>query len=160
MKLFYLLTIVMFSYSILLSQENGSVSEQKIPLFEAGVILGEPVGLNIKYWYSELSAADFGAAWSFTENGIVEIFSNFLVHFFRLKNDYGLFPFFSGAGIALRIGNDWFFGAQVPIGAEWLTAKVPFSVTGQIAPQWQLVPKNRFVMSGGLAIRLTFGTVR
>ena len=37
--------------------------------WELGVILGEPTGLSAKYWMSQETALDFGAAWSFKGDG-------------------------------------------------------------------------------------------
>lgn len=160
MKLIFLSLITLFLHSGLFGQENNDEPVTEVPLFEAGVLLGEPVGISIKYWYSKISAADLGAAWSFTENGIFEIFADYLIHFLHIETDYGLFPIFTGPGLTLRIGNDWFFGAQLPVGTEWIIKTIPFTITAEIIPQWQLIPENKFVMAGGLALRLRFGTVR
>lgn len=37
------------------------------PVFEIGALLGEPIGLSMKFWHSTLTATDVAAAWSFTE---------------------------------------------------------------------------------------------
>ena len=134
-----------------------TVHAQNIPKFEFGVILGEPLGFSAKLWYTQRTAADIAAAWSFTENGIFEVYADFLVTPLLLKD--GALPLYIGLGPALRIGNDWFLGARLPIGVEYLFPKLPLSIFGEVAPQWQLIPDNKFVLSGGLGIRLTFGSV-
>ena len=143
--------------SVILFALVFTVQAQNIPRFEFGVILGEPLGFSAKLWYTQRTAADVAAAWSFTENGIFEVHADYLVSPFLLKD--GTLPLYIGLGPTLRIGNDWFLGARLPIGAQYLFQKLPLSIFGEVAPQWQLIPDNKFVLSGGLGIRLTFGSV-
>ena len=131
-----------------------------IPLFEIGLLLGEPLGVSAKYWYGERSAIDAAVAWSFTEEGIFEVHADYLLHPLLRTLENGTLPVYIGLGPALRIGEDWFLGGRLPIGVQYLFETFPLSIFGEIAPQWQLLPDNEFVLSGGIGIRLAFGSVR
>lgn len=137
----------------------GLPSAQERPKFEIGALLGEPVGISAKYWYGRRTALDGAAAWSFTEDGVFAVHADYLIHPLTLDYENGTLPLYIGAGPAVRIGDDWFIGGRLPIGAQYLFENVPVSIFGEVAPQWQLLPDNRFVLSGGLGVRLTFGSV-
>ena len=132
------------------------------PRFEIGVLLGEPINLSVKYWTTTITAINGAAGWSFTEDGLFETHLDFLLHPFNIQAITGgaNFPLYIGPGLGLRIGDDWFLGARLPIGAEYIIRGLPLSIFGEIAPQWQFIPDNDFVLSGGIGIRLTFGQVQ
>ncbi len=144
------------------TQAQDTVILRPTPRFEIGALLGEPIGLSLKFWHGTITATDLSAAWSFTENGIFQLHLDFLIHPFNLRviTNGNNFPLYIGAGLAVRIGDDWFLGARVPIGVEYLFNSFPISLFGEVAPQWQFVPDDDFVLSGGVGIRLIFGSIK
>ena len=132
------------------------------PRFEIGVLLGEPIGISAKFWHGTITATDAAAAWSFTEDGLFEFHVDFLIHplNLRLLGAGGNFPLYTGPGLAARVGNEWFFGVRIPIGAQYIFKELPVTLFGEIAPQWQFIPDDTFVLSGGAGIRFKFGSIK
>lgn len=139
------------------SEENTNIYTSEIPDFEMGVIIGEPLGVTLKWWNSRRSAFDIAAAWSFTENGIFEIYANYLFHYLFLKND--LMPLYVGIGGSFRIDGDSFIGARFPLGVEYFVPGLPLSLYAEAGPIWQFAPRNEAIGMGGVGIRVTFGTL-
>ncbi|NLG17739.1 MAG: hypothetical protein GX556_10450 [Fibrobacter sp.] len=137
---------------------QSALAQSKIPRFEAGILLGEPLGLSVKLWYNQFSAADASVAWSFTENGVFEVHADYILHFLKFDFENGVLPIYIGLGPALRIGNEWFIGGRLPVGLSYIFDRLPISLFGEIAPQWQLLPGNKFVLSGGAGIRIALGS--
>ena len=48
----------------------------------AGIILGEPTGVSLKYWLTETSALDAGFTWSFVDENAFQIQADYLIHNF------------------------------------------------------------------------------
>lgn len=166
MKKCFFTAIVLFASLHLQAQDtlpspDTTVTVEPPPRFEIGVLLGEPMNLSVKYWTSTITAINGAAGWSFTENGLFEAHLDFLLHPFNIRVITGgaNFPVYIGPGLGLRIGDDWFLGARLPIGLEYIVNGLPISIFGEVAPQWQFIPDNDFVLSGGIGIRLTFGHV-
>ncbi|MFP4417637.1 MAG: hypothetical protein ACLFSB_10240 [Chitinispirillaceae bacterium] len=133
--------------------------DRNVPLFEFGVLLGEPLGLSAKWWHSTVRAWDFAAAWSFTEDGLFEVHTDYLFHIIYPAIDAGELPIYTGLGFALRIGNEWFMGPRIPVGVEYIFERLPLAVFGEVVPQYQLLPDNTFVLSGGVGFRIALGQV-
>ncbi|NLD99270.1 MAG: hypothetical protein GX640_05300, partial [Fibrobacter sp.] len=125
-------------------------------------VLGEPTGLSAKFWHGTITATDLAAAWSFSENGLFELHIDFLLHPFNLRvfGAGGNIPLFIGPGFSARIGDEWFLGIRLPVGIEYIFNSVPFTVFAEVAPQWQFIPDDKFVLSGGAGIRIKFGSVQ
>ncbi len=132
------------------------------PRFEIGILLGEPIGVSLKFWHGTITATDAAVAWSFTENGLFEFHFDFLIHPLNLRifGMGGNAPVYIGVGPAVRVGNEWFIGARVPIGLEYIFRVLPVSLFGELVPQWQFIPDNTFVFGGGAGIRLKFGSIK
>ncbi|HEX2959732.1 MAG TPA: hypothetical protein VHO70_23045 [Chitinispirillaceae bacterium] len=159
MKYFTMISLLLFLLSPCKAQDT--ILRTPTPRFEIGVVLGEPVGVSAKFWHGTITATDITAAWSFTENGLFEFHIDFLLHLLNLRiiGAGGNSPVYIGAGPAVRIGNEWFLGARVPIGVEYIFRVLPIALFGEIAPQWQFIPDNMFVFGGGAGIRFKFGSI-
>ncbi|MFW5813280.1 MAG: hypothetical protein ACOCXC_03045 [Fibrobacterota bacterium] len=142
--LFALFTLMLHSLSISQNRE--------IPEYELGMLLGEPTGISAKYWFNEQLAVDAALAWSFGE-GFLGIYADYLYHPIRLGNR----PFYIGAGVSLRAGQDWFAGIRFPIGAETFTDWLPVSFFAEFAPRLELIPPGAGFGGGG-GIRWNWGT--
>lgn len=159
MKYFTIALLVFILQSDVEAQDTVLIAPT--PRFEIGVLLGEPIGVSAKFWHGTITATDLAAAWSFTENGLFELHFDFLIHPLNLRifGMGGNSPVYTGAGLAARVGNEWFFGARVPIGVEYIFSALPITLFGEIVPQWQFIPDDTFVFGGGAGIRLKFGSV-
>ncbi len=128
---------------------------QEIPRFEAGVILGEPIGLSAKLWLDRRSAIDAAVAWSFVDEGRFEIHGDYLFHF--LYPDIpGELPVYFGLGAAVYIRDESFVGARLPIGVSYLFENAPLSAFLEAAPLVEFHPGAEFGFSGGIGLRLAF----
>lgn len=149
---------ILFVLLTLQSLPCGQQAFPVIPRFEFGAYLGQPIGLSAKYWFNSLNAVDIVSAWSFTEDGIFELDADYLLHYFPQLTK-GEIPLYVGVGAGFRIGDDWFIGARFPIGAEYIFENFPISVFAEVSPQWQIDPDSKFVVGGGVGIRVTLGRV-
>lgn len=133
---------------------SGYVSNGK---FGLGIELGEPTGLNGKWFYNSNRALDFGVG-ALYHNFYVDgdgfhIYLDHLWHPLQLVNnqDFKL-PFYIGVG-----GRLWFFnyrcpggcdsatlfGIRVPIGLDFDLNKVPLDIFGQIVPTFDFYRNYR-----------------
>jgi hypothetical protein len=133
---------------------------------ELGVILGEPTGLSAKYWTTTNTALDFGAAWSFGEDGNFHLHCDYLYHNYNIfKVEEGSLPLYFGIGGRVRFENDHSIidghhgtrvGLRLVLGIEYLVAAYPMSVFFEVAPIVDLAPATEGSMNGGLGIRYVF----
>ena len=133
--------------------------------WELGVILGEPTGLSAKYWMTANTALDFGAAWSFGEDGNFHLHCDYLFHNFDIfKVDQGSLPLYFGIGGRVRFEDDHpleehhgtHVGIRLVLGIEYLVEEYPMSIFFEVAPIVDLAPSTDGSMNGGLGIRYVF----
>jgi hypothetical protein len=126
--------------------------------WELGVILGEPTGLSAKYWMSGTNALDFGAAWSFEEDGNFHLHCDYLYHNYDIfKVDQGELPLYFGIGGRVRFeGDDSRIGLRLVLGLEYLVDAYPMSVFFEVAPIVDFAPETEASLNGGLGIRYVF----
>jgi hypothetical protein len=127
--------------------------------FGIGVILGAPTGLSMKYWLSNVTAVDLGAAWSFQNPGSFQLNSDFLFHkfdLFPIKN--GELPLYFGAGGSLDIPTqgDTRFGLRLPVGIAYEFRDMPIEVFAEVAPIVDLTPATQLRWNGGVGVRFYF----
>lgn len=146
-----LLAILFFLASNVSPQELP----ERVPRYEAGVIIGQPTGLSAKYWVSRLTAFDAALAWSFA-NGALEIHTSLLYHLFYIDVDRDSFPAYLGLGPVFYLRDDTAIGARIPIGITYLFEDVPISLFLEIAPVIEIIPESDIEISGGTGIRIVF----
>jgi hypothetical protein len=84
--------------------------------FGLGIMLGEPTGLSAKYWMNEKNAIAGGLAWSLSHDYLY-VHADYLIHNNKLINVSGTtLPFYYGLGASVGLGDDFHFGARIPIG--------------------------------------------
>jgi hypothetical protein len=160
---FVLLVVLIGSWAAPAAAAGGVDSRT----WELGVILGEPTGLSAKYWTSTNTAIDFGAAWSFGNDGNFHLHCDYLYHNFDIfKVDEGSLPLYFGIGGRVRFEDDdphdgddnhgTRVGLRLVLGLEYLVEAYPMSVFFEIAPIVDLVPATEGSMNGGLGIRYVF----
>jgi hypothetical protein len=125
-----------------------------------GVVLGEPTGVNFKYWISQSSAVDGGAAWSIGKHDSLELYADYLSHRFDLfKAKTGKLPLHFGLGGRLVLedeDDDSRLGVRIPIGLSYLLVDEPLEFFLEIAPILDLVPETKFDLNGGIGVRYYF----
>lgn len=127
--------------------------------FGIGVIFGEPTGLTAKWWTTKNTAFDFGAAWSFSENGNLHLYADYLFHNFGLFDvSKGTLPVYLGLGARMlfRENADDKIGVRLPIGIEYYFADWPLAVFGEVVPILDLTPETKGDISGGIGVRFYF----
>lgn len=159
----YLLLIALSTYPQLLDAQTL----QEPHRFGLGVILGEPLGPNAKYFLTKEQAIDVGLAYSFEE--FFMTYGDYIFHFpGTFKNDVPelgpLTPYVGvGGGIRFSAKNKpdpgdrrSYFFVRSPLGLEWIFDRVPIGVGLEIAPALSLAPKTFFLFQGGLTARYYF----
>ena len=145
-KVLFILLIGILSLN-LSAQDSG---------FGLGVIIGEPTGVSLKTWVSQKHAVDAGIAWSLS-NDWLNIHADYLIHNFELINvSKGQLPFYFGFGAKFGIGNDFSFGARIPVGLSYLFEDAPLDVFVEVVPALRLISEIKFEMDGGIGIRYWF----
>jgi hypothetical protein len=127
--------------------------------FGIGVIFGEPTGLTAKYWTTENTGFDLGAAWSWSGNGHFHIYGDYLFHNFGIFDvSKGTLPVYIGLGARMlfRDDQDDKIGVRLPIGLEYYFADWPIAVFGEVVPILDLAPETKGDISGGIGVRFYF----
>ncbi len=127
--------------------------------FGLGIMVGEPTGLNGKYWISSSNAFVGGLAYSFVKkNSAVSLHLDYLYHNDNLiKSDYR-FSVFYGFGGRLRFieKGENSLGARGVIGVVWLAHQLPIDVFAEFVPVFNLFPATALNLDIGIGIRYYF----
>ena len=126
--------------------------------FEFGIILGEPTGLSAKFWTSWNMAIDFGAAWSFQNDGHFHIHGDYLFHNFDFIDvDSGSLPVYFGIGARVRLQeDDSRVGIRIPMGLEYIMESYPVGFFLEVVPIVDIAPETEGDVNGGLGVRYIF----
>lgn len=131
--------------------------------FGLGVIVGEPTGLSGKLWQSKSTAFDFGAAWSFVDEGALHLHFDILVHRFDLIHvDSGKLPVYYGLGARVRFDEDdagdqdTNVGIRFPVGLDYLFASAPLDLFFEFVPILDIAPETDVSLNGSLGFRYWF----
>jgi hypothetical protein len=125
--------------------------------FGAGIMLGEPTGINIKNWISKTTAWDAGIAWGFGKHGAFHLHGDYLWHKYDLINvEKGKLPLYYGVGARFLFTDETRFGIRGVIGLDYLFAGVPLDVFLELAPVFDLIPATELSFNGAIGIRYFF----
>jgi hypothetical protein len=111
-----------------------------------GLSLGEPTGLNVKYWLNDTEAIDGGAGWSFSGHDSLQIHGDYLFHRFDIiasEEGTDRVPLYYGIGARIKAEDSHdrtVFGIRVPLGVSYLFADAPFDLFAEIVPILDLTP--------------------
>jgi len=125
-----------------------------------GFILGEPTGIDAKFWLANQHAFEIGAAWSLSGNNEFHIQGDYLFHkfdVFDLKSSDEL-PLYFGVGgrMIFRDKIDDTFGVRFPVGLTYIFANYPFDIFGEIVPILDVAPDTDFDLEGAIGARFWF----
>lgn len=123
--------------------------------FGLGVMIGEPTGINGKYWLSERNAIDGGAAWSFRSPGFFHLHFDYLYHFPNGINAPTQLSWYAGAGARMAArSNQGLLGVRFVGGMLYWLKDAPIDLFVEVAPIVDLVPSTD--LSGNAAFGARF----
>jgi hypothetical protein len=127
--------------------------------FGLGIIVGEPTGVDAKYFLNAQNAIEGAVAWSLSEDNKFHIQCDYLYHnYTAITVSKGQLPIFFGLGgrIAFREDKDDQVGIRIPVGLAYEFDGGIFDVFGEIVPVLDLVPDTEFDLEGALGARFWF----
>ena len=128
--------------------------------FGAGIILGEPTGITMNIFLSQLTALEFSAAWSLESNNSFQLQGDYVWHMWDLIDvDRGALPVTVGVGgrVVFRDVGDDLLGIRVPLGLAYELDTAPIDFFGQIVPILDLAPSTEFDFDAAVGARFYFG---
>lgn len=104
--------------------------------FGLGVSIGNPTGLNGKYWLDGNKAVDGGLAWSLGKHSDLSMHSDYLLHkdgaFFF--NDVHSLDLYYGIGGRLEFEDEIDLGVRIPVGLAHRFEAESADIFGEVAP--------------------------
>jgi hypothetical protein len=127
--------------------------------FGLGLMLGEPTGVNAKYFIDRYNALDAGVGWSLTDDHDFHLHADYLYHVYSLvHSESGEAPIYFGVGarILFRDNKDNKAGIRIPVGLDYLFGNSPFDVFMEIVPIVDLSPDTDLDVEGVIGARFFF----
>ena len=132
-----------------------------------GFIVGEPTGLDAKFFLNNEHALEFGLAWDLSGEDDIHLQGDYLWHRYGLidlKNGDEMPLFFGiGARFVARDGHDNeghdfddVFGIRFPVGLAYMFTNYPFDIFMEIVPILDVVPDSDFDLEGAIGARFWF----
>lgn len=151
MKGIFLTILLLFTFVAVVEVEAQSRPGD----FEVGFMVGEPTGISMKYWQSDLTAYDVVMAWSFGRHESLHLHASYLKHS-PLEVEDELFSLYYGIGGRAIFADSAVFGARIPVGLQYIIPSARLSVFFEVAPTFDLVPATEFGVDGGVGVRFFF----
>ncbi|GEM_PF-417799 len=128
--------------------------------FGLGVNLGEPIGMDARYYFLKNFSADLIVGYGFDEHAFI-IQPSVLVNFRDVLDydgqDFSVVPYF---GVGLKTGvtrsSQGVAAMRFPLGATWVIKDGTFEISAEFAPGVEFNPVNEFDATGGLGLRYYF----
>lgn len=150
--LYFVMMAIVF---VFFAMNNNSLDAQEKGAFGAGVLLGEPIGPNVKYWINSHAAVDFGLGF----HDDLAVYSDFLWHDWKILPQPGKGKLGGYLGLGARYeeteGNDK-FGFRTVAGADYWIESYPIEVYLEVAPVFQISPDTDTELDGGIGVRYYF----
>lgn len=127
--------------------------------FGLGIMLGEPTGVNGKYFIDKYNALDAAFGWSPFGDNDFHIHADYLYHIYSLTDSgMGEAPVYFGLGAraVFRNDKDNQAGFRFPVGVDHLFTSVPFDVFVEIVPILNVAPDTDFDLEGVVGARFFF----
>ncbi len=127
--------------------------------FGLGFMVGDPSGLNGKYFLSPNNAVEVGlGAGVFGNENSFAMHIDYLYHNNTIIQSSENFTVFYGFGIRVRSKEEAEFGLGMRgiIGVSWVSQTMPIDIFVQIAPVFKLLPSTKFGIDGAIGARYYF----
>lgn len=157
--------IALMLLSVALLALAHPAAAQKEKRVGVGFILGEPTGVDVKFWLANAHALEFAAAWSLSHNDRFHLQGDYLFHKFDVFDitTGDDFPLFFGVGVRMIFredppgeDRDDILGIRFPVGLSYIFANYPFDIFGAIVPILDIVPDSDFDLEGAIGARFWF----
>jgi len=134
---------------------NDSLCAKETGSLGAGIILGNPIGPNVKYWFNPNAAIDFGLGFEkdFT------VYTDFLWHEWTLfpQPPQGKLAGYFGMGLRYEEKRrDDEFGFRMVTGAAYWVLSHPIEVFLELVPVFQVSPDTDTHFDAGIGLRYYF----
>ncbi len=172
-KIFYLhvvtLVILFMNLPLLAQSTTSKISgrgeysgSEEYKKFGLGINLGEPMGLNARYFLLKQLAVDLNFGYGFGEEGLIiqpsALF--YLRDIIDYKDkDFTFTPYF---GLGLKTGISFagpnaegIAAMRFPIGGSWMVKDI-FEITAEFAPGVEFTPETGFNPTGSIGLRYYF----
>ena len=137
----------------------AGTARAQVSHFGLGVIVGEPTGVDAKWFLAEGNAIEGALAWSLSNDNNLHIQVDYLYHQYDwIKPTKGRIPVFFGLGgrVEFRENADDLWGLRIPVGIAYEFADAPFDLFGEIVPLLELFPDTDFTLEGAIGARFWF----
>lgn len=142
------------------SSTSADLSESYAGRLGAGITLGEPIGVSLKYWLNDTMAIDGAFGWSSHEDSDFYMHSDVLWHNFDLiPVSRGRAAVYFGVGGLVRFrdnNEDNQVGIRVPVGVSYMFDNAPVDIFAEIGPALDVSPDVEGEITGGVGIRYWF----
>ena len=130
---------------------SSAIAEEDKNEFGLGVVLGEPSGLNGQFYWTDKTAMDITAAWSWRD-------------WFSVSADYQVYDYIldsprewkwywgGGAYMTLPQNEQGTFGVRIPLGIKYHIPHSPVDIWGEVDPALQLIKSTEPEIQGGIGI--------
>ncbi len=147
MKAIVLLALIVFSSSAVAQAKTG-----------LGVMLGNPTGINGKYWLSETKAVDGGMAFSMGSKTRFQLHSDYLFHSNGelIFQDNHPLDLYYGIGGRMEFDDDIELGIRLPVGLAHKMENERADIFGEIAPIIDFIGRFGLELSLAIGARLYF----
>ncbi len=123
-----------------------------------GAMIGNPIGVNVKYWLDDNAAIDGGLGLSWWENTDLSIHSDYLLHnksAFFFNEDHAL-DLYYGIGGRMEFADDLELGVRVPVGLAHRLPDQPADLFAEIAPVLDFIGRTGIEMNFAVGGRYYF----
>ena len=151
----FLLGAVLPGTSYAQSGESAAKPSKHIGI---GIIVGEPTGVDLKWFLSHEHAIEGALAWSLSGDNNLHLQAEYLFHNYGLITvKQGKLPLFFGVGgrLIIRENQDNKLGIRIPVGLAY-EFNEPFDVFFEIVPILDLTPDTDFDLEAAIGGRFWF----
>ena len=127
--------------------------------FGAGLMIGEPTGVSLKYWLAEESAIDGGFGWSLADDHDFQVHVSYLYHLFNvIPLEQNRLPLYFGGGLRYKFRDrrDDLFGFRSVVGVAYLFDDLPVDIFAQVGPILDVTPDAKVRFGGSIGARFWF----
>ncbi|MGE5681767.1 MAG: hypothetical protein ACM34K_12890 [Bacillota bacterium] len=124
-----------------------------------GVKIGEPTGITLKYWTSEVNAVDFSLGYSLiNDRREIYLSCDYLYHIEDIIRSHERLPLYYGFGARFlsKENQNSSLGVRGVGGVAWFSRDLPVDVFFELAPVFKLFPSTSLDFEAGFGARYFF----